>query len=132
MSNLSWGGFKTLESGLGLTGYSAPTFLDKMAGGVGSFGGIYDGVKNLAGGVGNMFSKASDHFSANKDLYNFAGTALGAYGQYDMQQKAADEAKRMNNFYMSQFDREKKRQEEAEMALAQGFNNSGFGPVRTM
>lgn len=97
-----------------------------------SFGGLLEGARKTVNSFGDVFKGASDHFSANKDIYNFAGTALGSYGQYDMQKKAAKHAREMDARYMSQFDREKKRQEEAEMALQQGFNNSGFGPVRTM
>lgn len=122
------GEFKLLEKGMGMSGYSAPSFLDKMS--VGSFGGISDMGKKFAGGAGNLLGKASSHFSDNKDLYNFGANALQAGGNYMLQNRAADEAKKMNKYYVSQFEREKKRQEEAETALTRGFNNSGFGQVR--
>jgi len=119
MDDLSWGGFKTLESGLGLSGgTSSSSFWDS---------GFGKSLSSAGSSISNGFGAISDNFSKNKYMYNFLGNGALGVGNYMMQSDAAKEAKKMNSYYMSQFDREKKRQEDAEKAMQFGFANSGLG-----
>lgn len=118
----SFGDFKLLEKGLGQSGYSAPNWADTF-----SLGSTFN---NFASGFGDVMGKANDHFSKNKDLYNFGGTIASKIGEWDMSNQAAKEAKKMNDFYKSQYTRQNQREEDAEENLYSGFANSklnGYG-----
>lgn len=77
-------------------------------------------------GVGDVASGAWDWLGSGDNMRN-AGSLIGglgsAYGAYTQ----ADMAKKMIDLQKADYNRQKKRQEEAEDALALGFANSGFG-----
>jgi len=118
MADTSWGGFKALESGLGQSGYSKPNWFQSFDMG--------KTMNNITGGFGDMMSGANKHFADNKDVYNFGATLGIAGGNYMMQDKAAKEAKRMNDFYMGNTIRERNRQEDQEDTYAASFKNSNL------
>jgi hypothetical protein len=116
---LDWGSFKALETGLGLGGYNAPTFLQKFNAGVYpnmSFGSLF-------GNIGDNITGLSRHFNDNKDLYNFGANLAMGYGNFTQQNDAAKAARKMNDFYMNQFKREQDRQDK----YTQDFNNAWGG-----
>jgi hypothetical protein len=116
MSGTSWGAFKTLEKGLGLDSVIKPQSFDFM-------GTLNKGASYLGGALDKGMSWANK----NSDTIGALGGLYGAYSQHQMGQDMYKLQKDAYNYNKMLSEREKKRQEEAEMALAQGFNNSGFG-----
>ena len=93
------------------------------------FGNIFDtGSKYLSKGM-DYLGKGADFYNKHQDAFDFGLKGLQAYSQWDAQNKMADIARQQNAIYKSQFDRQKKREEEAEDAFALGFQNSSFGNV---
>lgn len=68
-----------------------------------------------------------DYVSKGAETIGALGGLYGAYSQQQMGKKQFGLQKDAYNYNKMLSEREKKRQDEAEMALQQGFSNSGFG-----
>lgn len=80
----------------------------------------WDTASKYAGQGMNFLNK-------NHEAIGALGGLAGSYMQYDMGKKQYGMQKKAFDYNKMLSDREMKRQEEAEMALSQGFKNSGFG-----
>lgn len=86
----------------------------------------YKGATKLVGDGWDWMAKG-DNMRNVGQLVGGLGGAYGAYTQSKQANKMLDLQKDAYKYNKSLSEREKKRQEEAEMALSQGFDNSGFG-----
>lgn len=77
-------------------------------------------------GVGYL-GKGANWLSDNHKGIGALGGLYGAYAQQRMGDKQFKMQRDAFNYNKMLSERERKRQEEAEMALQQGFKNSGFG-----
>lgn len=82
---------------------------------------LVDFGNKAVGGAWNWLS-TGENMRNTGALVGGLGSAYGAYTQ-------ADAAKKMINLQKADYNRQKKRQEEADAAFALGFANSGSGNI---
>ncbi len=77
--------------------------------------------------VPDWFNGGMDWMSDNSKALGAGGQLFSAFSQYNMGNKIYGMQKDAYNYNKSLTEREKKRQEQAEANLAQGFANSSYG-----